>query len=572
MFGQSINVLFGESRLLVRRVLILLTAGLVSFGQFLSYDAKYFGHRVVTPTPDGTTSGTHPSVVDMGVPWNGYRYWMAFTPYYNSNNQLELPCILASTDRQTWVVPSGLTNPLQPAPGAGNHYDDPELVYNPDTGELWLYYIYASGQILKLELQSSSDGVHWSSKQDLLSIGGNGMTSPSVFRRTGSDWWLFYNTCFTPSLQARQSTDGKTWGPPLTMNATPVKGFSFWHSQVKWNSTANRFEMLSYDRVAGSTNANVGNIFAYTSANGTTWTAVSQSALVELWAYRPCFIYNGNGTIDLWYGALPTGLAWVILYRAAVPQPFDGYIARDRPLSWSFESGTEEMFWAPPPTAGASVTVSSTQHEDGAQSLQVNAGRASWAVYSYLPRAVVGSTLTAWLYDDGSPGRFYILRLRNVNATTGTIKCVGAGVYTGASGSQYVTHDQNFAYTVSGVARTAGWHRIDFTITDPTHVAIGIDGIPVGTGQSLPDAPQFFSAETYTYPGTYFVDAVKVLYNCGTTLSAGLRSSHSYDTDNAMERDGADQIQFLRERRTGKSCAVLLAKGAELHKSRSILK
>ena len=56
----------------------------------------------------------HPAVLNIGEQWNGHQYWMAITPYPSGNDDFENPCIYASNDGIVWVVPNGLTNPIEP--------------------------------------------------------------------------------------------------------------------------------------------------------------------------------------------------------------------------------------------------------------------------------------------------------------------------------------------------------------------------------------------------------------------------------------------------------------------------
>ena len=57
-------------------------------------------------TYDGSGQVVHPSVLDFGqglvkpgsTSWNGYRYWMAITPFPNGNSDHENPCLYASND------------------------------------------------------------------------------------------------------------------------------------------------------------------------------------------------------------------------------------------------------------------------------------------------------------------------------------------------------------------------------------------------------------------------------------------------------------------------------------------
>lgn len=120
------------------------------------------------PTYDGSNQSTHPSVLQFDTPWNGYRFWMAMTPYPFNYDGLEDPSVLASNDTKTWVVPDGLTNPLTPAPKPG-HNCDVELVYNKERDELWLYYVEADDIVQSwVKLMRSADGVHWTKPEIVL--------------------------------------------------------------------------------------------------------------------------------------------------------------------------------------------------------------------------------------------------------------------------------------------------------------------------------------------------------------------------------------------------------------------
>ena len=123
------------------------------------------------PSVAGVDAPIHPKVLDLGAAWNGYRYWMAFTPYPVGNDDTkENPSIVASNDRSTWVAPT--INPIIPAPsGAATG-----IFYNSDTHLLYkdgvMYLIYRTAQHasyygypcteIVYEVHSS-DGVLWSS-------------------------------------------------------------------------------------------------------------------------------------------------------------------------------------------------------------------------------------------------------------------------------------------------------------------------------------------------------------------------------------------------------------------------
>jgi hypothetical protein len=82
------------------------------------------------PTYDGSGQNVHPSLVYFEEPFNSWKYWMAITPYADSNEDLENPSIVVSNDGNTWQVPEGLTNPIIPHPGGQEFNSDPTLFYD----------------------------------------------------------------------------------------------------------------------------------------------------------------------------------------------------------------------------------------------------------------------------------------------------------------------------------------------------------------------------------------------------------------------------------------------------------
>ncbi len=91
-----------------------------------------------TPTYDGSNQTVHPDIYYNASGWNGYKYWMAITPYPDAAH--ENPSILVSNDGFSWAVPPGLTNPIDlPYPGAEN--SDPDIIYNETSNRLEVYYV-----------------------------------------------------------------------------------------------------------------------------------------------------------------------------------------------------------------------------------------------------------------------------------------------------------------------------------------------------------------------------------------------------------------------------------------------
>ena len=83
--------------------------------------------RLTTVSAYDDIDSYHPKILRFNPSWNGYYYWMAFTPYPNGDQAKENPHILASNNMLTWVEPNGYKNPLEPqpegTPDKQNNYD-----------------------------------------------------------------------------------------------------------------------------------------------------------------------------------------------------------------------------------------------------------------------------------------------------------------------------------------------------------------------------------------------------------------------------------------------------------------
>jgi hypothetical protein len=171
---------------------------------------------------DLANTGVHPSVVDAGASkWNGWRYWMAYTPYWHTNGRYENPCIVVSNDGQNWVAPAGLTNPIDPDPAGSPINSDPDLLIVGST--MHCYYrqhdsVTGSEQLM---LRTSTDGITWSAETTTIdTVSGNRlqMISPGIIH-DGTQFFVYYSK--DAVVIRRTSADGITWG-----TETPVTGIS----------------------------------------------------------------------------------------------------------------------------------------------------------------------------------------------------------------------------------------------------------------------------------------------------------------------------------------------------------
>lgn len=272
------------------------------------YNAPTF---LTTPTPDGSGSATHPDVIDFGTAWNSYRYWMALTPFAGSDSTLENPCILASNDNLTWVVPPGLTNPIDPWPGGSSYNSDPDLIYGQD-GKLYCIYRQAGDLIYG---RTSTDGVTWSSEATILTTANNACLSPTILW-DGTQYVMYsVNESTTPEWVEKRTASSitGTWSAPTTVAIT-------WPGQrTPWHIDATISGGKTYLTINEGTSGGQGvNLSVAASTDGTTFTLSGLLMQPIAASWNGSKIYRASGTISganlrLWYSAAGTN-DWRIGY------------------------------------------------------------------------------------------------------------------------------------------------------------------------------------------------------------------------------------------------------------------
>ena len=272
------------------------------------------------PTYDGAGQAVHPDVAYFPGGWHGYTYWLAMTPYPYDTDSWENPSVLASNDGASWAAPPGVTNPLVPAPPC-DHNSDPDIVYNPRTDELYLYYTEvrrssrcgAGPNENYVKLITSPDGVHWSAPRTVMSFDLDTTPiylSPSVVYRNGMfEIWMAGNA--GPVVHAT-SSDGVTWSPLQEVSIEPVP----WHLDVSYVASKAEYWMLFVDSLSSGSSLR----FA-TSKDGLRWMACPAPVLSpsQGWdnerIYRATFLYDeGRDLLRVWYSARNGAAEWRIGY------------------------------------------------------------------------------------------------------------------------------------------------------------------------------------------------------------------------------------------------------------------
>lgn len=179
----------------------------------------------------GNNQNIHPKVLYFSTPWNGYNYWMAYTPYPDGSTNAENPCIAVSNDLINWTIPNGLTNPLEPVPSNG-YNSDTHLVYREDiaTLEIWWRAVDLGTNVISIYRRTSTNGVTWTTKQLIISTTTNQLLSPAINFENGKyKIW----TCNIGYVQYIESTDNTATAFSVAINLPINWGtLSAWHLDV----------------------------------------------------------------------------------------------------------------------------------------------------------------------------------------------------------------------------------------------------------------------------------------------------------------------------------------------------
>lgn len=267
-------------------------------------------------TFDGLDSPFHPSVLYFPEGWNGWKYWMAETPFspkckpYVDRN--ECPSIHVSQDGIHWTEPKGLENPLVNFGKDGeknlDYYSDPHLVMVGNKMECWYRLTERHGDVnlrdrITLRKIESADGTHWSDEiiisvlweNDADEGLGKMVVSPALHYEKGDGYKMWYvnseNHLGQRQVAFSTSPDGINWSKNIICHfnrfANP------WHIDV-FQDSKGRLLMVDYDQT---------DLILWDSKDGLNWNYVSKllspsnkiGSFYRNGLYRSCLMENKNG-------------------------------------------------------------------------------------------------------------------------------------------------------------------------------------------------------------------------------------------------------------------------------------
>ena len=329
-------------------------------------------HSIV---PYASTGVTHPDVYYNPVGWNGWKYWLAATPYSGTDADKENPSLWVSNDGQNWQVPPGVTNPLWPSNYAvdSSYNADTELIDALD-GSLYLCWIHQNIPSVgaNLECLSSTDGVTWSNHFTAYNWANYSVSRPAspALLFDGTTWTMYYVEVGGPSpvagsgsaiMKMTASSIAGPWSAPVAVSLTVPTGKVWWHLNA--NMIGNQTVLLIEVADGGSYGVGNSQLYLAWATDGTTFTIGTSPLLVGAagqWdtnLYRSAMVPMLDGffpKLAIWFVGIGTS-GWQIGYTEAYLRPTLSNNS-DHALNVDIKSGkttyqdTAIRFWTCNPT------------------------------------------------------------------------------------------------------------------------------------------------------------------------------------------------------------------------------
>lgn len=249
----------------------------------------------------GDNEAYHPKVLSFEKQWNGYKYWMSYTPYPRGDDSKENPHIAVSNDLINWDTICVLDEPKN-YKASVRYNSDSHLVYNNVLNQLECYWRYVDDINNKsiIYRRTSKDGVNWTVKEvSLINNPRNkkDCVSPSIIFEDNiyKMWYVDKGN----TLKYATSTDGINWGNVKKLEIMYEKPLQTWHLDVI--STSNGYEMLvvAFDKWA---NHNDMSLYYTKSTDGFIWDTAKEIVRPTIntnnWdnkgIYRSSFVYEND--------------------------------------------------------------------------------------------------------------------------------------------------------------------------------------------------------------------------------------------------------------------------------------
>ena len=280
--------------------------------KFTNYNSKTKLNIVSTY---GDDEAYHPKVLSFENKWNGYKYWMAYTPYPAANGELENPHMVASNNLTKWEVPAGMESSLDDISNDGikdRYNSDTHIVYNPDLNRLECYWRYVDDVDNEVTIYRrwTTNGVDFSDKEIFIKSENRknrDYVSPAIIYENGTYKMWYVDK---KAVRYRETKDGINWSDVETVDFNYKDGKLYtWHIDVIKTEKGYEMIMVAYQ------NVNIRNTmklyYTYSKNETKDWaTAVKilePTSRTENWdnsgLYRSSMIYE-NGIYIVFYSGI----------------------------------------------------------------------------------------------------------------------------------------------------------------------------------------------------------------------------------------------------------------------------
>ena len=232
---------------------------------------KYNQTPLTIKTPEGSNQPYHPSVLYIQGGWNGYKYWMAETPYPLGKDgdwkglppyreRWETPCIHVSNDGIHWNNLEESYNPIDDLDEQDiqnkNYFSDTHLTFYKDTLECWYRISHKKDNATYILRKYTLNGKDWSPREVMIDLQdssiiknetGNMIISPAIYKGINGYTMWYVNSVKKPREICRSSSiDGKKWSKKEICRL-PDASVTPWHIDLQYIDKKYYLVIYDYD-------------------------------------------------------------------------------------------------------------------------------------------------------------------------------------------------------------------------------------------------------------------------------------------------------------------------------------
>ncbi|MCZ3008702.1 hypothetical protein NYY91_04490 [Acinetobacter baumannii] len=239
----------------------------------ISQPAEYI--KIATPYSTYGTTGpnevVHPYICSYHKTVRGYKNIVVLTPFHNTNDQYENPCVYGTDDFIKFDLLDGFHQPLaEPLPIVDVNYNsDPCVVYDHQSGEFCVLYRWtvmeSDRETIKdwaYYIRRTKDFYSWTDAVKVrLSVDG---LSPSIVFNTALNKWMLFSREGSLKYRTADKLEGP-WSEPIQIT-TPI---TYWHQEIKFCGS----HFIGIFNTNSGTNqvGTVGDLYLGISADGINW-------------------------------------------------------------------------------------------------------------------------------------------------------------------------------------------------------------------------------------------------------------------------------------------------------------